>query len=119
MRAYSRKYKCGRCSALHGSRWDAEECCKPGVDVVYVCDSCDEQFDREREAKSHEHEGVPAWVEGSQCLCGAHVVQEDYEQSMLLGSLVRCQRCREKLFAGMPSGEAVRQSFTERGIETN
>lgn len=116
MKGYSEKYKCGRCGSIFPYRGDAEECCKPEVDHVYVCDSCNKEFDLEYDAKSHEHDGVPLWVERTPCLCGARLEQSDYEPSMVLGDQVRCERCREKILAGVPSGEAARQSFEERAL---
>jgi hypothetical protein len=83
---------------------------------VFVCESCEQEFDREDKAKEHDHDGAPIWLEGSLCLCGASLINDDFEPSLLLGTEIRCARCRDKIAAGIPSGEAVRQSFAERGL---
>lgn len=112
------KYRCESCDKLHQFEDDAAACCT-SVDAVYVCDECKQPFDQREDFAAHVCEGKPApeWVEGSLCLCGATLESHDYRPSMLLGAQVMCSRCREKLIAGTPAGEAIAQSFQERGIE--
>ena len=40
-----KKYQCSRCDHLHDDEWDAEECCKPEVRGVWICEHCDVPYD--------------------------------------------------------------------------
>ena len=116
--AYEEKYRCGECDTLHDYEDHALECCAPEVEHVFVCDDCEAEMKTEELAKAHICGRVdpPEWVDGDLCLCGAMLTADDHRPSMLLGDQVRCARCRTKIESGVPSGEAVRQSFTERAL---
>jgi hypothetical protein len=109
------KYKCGECSRLHDYYSSAQDCCAPDVETVYGCSVCKEELETD-DINSHACLGEPApeWIEGALCLCGAKLIADDYRPSVLLGTEIRCRQCREKVLAGVPAGEAVRQSFLER-----
>lgn len=116
--AYQKMFRCGECDQLHEYEDDAESCCAPKVEQVFVCDDCDAEMKTEDMAKAHVCGLVdpPEWVEDRICLCGARLIAEDYRPSMLLGTQIRCERCREKLLEGKTAPQAVIESFTERGL---
>jgi hypothetical protein len=111
------QYKCDSCSKLHSDYSDAGDCCAPDPETVYACSVCKEELES---ADFDRHdclgEKAPEWIEGELCLCGAHLIASDYRPSTFLGAEIRCERCRDKVLAGIPAGEAVRQSFLERGL---
>jgi hypothetical protein len=119
-RGHERKWRCGNCATIHHKEYDAERCCRPSVQELWVCNLCKGEFDDKSEIVVHSCidpiDAAANLVEGSHCLCGALLIAEDYRPSMILGDQVRCPRCRTKVEAGIPAGEAVRQSFVERGI---
>lgn len=107
------KWKCPACEDLHDEEYQAQRCCRP--EQVWICGYCEEQHDDQSDAEDC-CSSLPDGATGILCLCGAHLQPSDERPSMLIGDQVRCERCREKVLAGVPSGEAIRQSFLERGI---
>jgi hypothetical protein len=108
------QWRCMACEQLHDNKSGAQNCCR--VENVWVCGRCNEEHDSKDEAEDC-CGSLPEGATGILCLCGAHLHSADERESRLIGEIVRCARCREKIMAGIPSGEAIRQSFIERGIE--
>src|ERR1043165_539935 len=107
-------YQCPRCNTVHEEEIDAEECCKPDVRTVYICHRCEDLKKPYKTAKEADACKCRGKNDGPRCLCGEFLTEADDRPSMFLGSLVRCEACREKILAGVPSGQAVRENFAER-----
>jgi DNA-directed RNA polymerase subunit RPC12/RpoP len=113
-----RKWRCGNCETLHEDESDAQRCCRPSAQEVWICLVCKEEFDDKDEIRTHDCidpvDGAAAEIEGLPCLCGERLIAEDYRPSIQLGSQVYCERCRAKILQGVPTGDAITQSFRER-----
>lgn len=107
---YDEMYRCGNCSKLHEDEYDAEQCCAPDVDEVYVCKGCKKEFDIEKEAMAHKC----ASSEPPRCLCGSDLAYGDAEASALIGSITYCTPCRELILQGVPAPVARDRNFWER-----
>jgi len=107
-------YQCPRCDTVHEDEDDAEDCCKPDVETVYICERCEDLEKHYRTVKEADACECRGKNDGPRCLCGEFLTEADERPSSYLGSLVRCQACRDRLIAGIASGDAVRASFQER-----
>ncbi|MGS0735529.1 hypothetical protein ACVBEG_02985 [Pseudomonas sp. GG8] len=44
-------YECGSCSEVHSTHYAAEDCCRPEVGDVWLCDICDAAHDEKDDAE--------------------------------------------------------------------
>lgn len=46
-----RAYECGSCNEVHGLHHEAERCCQPEINDVWLCDVCEDSHDDKEDAE--------------------------------------------------------------------
>jgi hypothetical protein len=46
------RFCCPHCDELHKDHFDAETCCRPAIEEVWLCTECQDEFDAEDEAEA-------------------------------------------------------------------
>lgn len=114
-------YECGNCSKTHDDEDEAHECCAPEVKTVYACAGCYEGDPEDATTYETEKKADACTCGfGPRCFCGTRLTDDDERPSRILGSVIYCAGCRERILNGASSGEAIRTSFAENvGLALN